>query len=476
MHSWKIYATDIFDQTTDRTEENCNVLQVIFDPQNYGAGQSIGDIDLRLGKLNISENVQKLKIRQLFYDDKLHLLPTDLTGPSRKLYVVITDKNNDFLACAKIRHLEIKVAKTLINSKGIKGELTLMQRSLFEPTFLNFTFRTTDGSLKSNFEFAKNIASFKIHELPPSPVYESEITYCETAGEIFNPRGIDKKNIPPPGYGTQDQYAIGDLSGKLTGRNKNDKHDFVIEDGTNELNGIYWDIFAPLFGRFSIIYRGFSINQLSNFDFFKYFTTLITFSRYIRENQDNITESPIGCSFFALYESNQKYQVQMQTAQVLFRYPIVGKIIFRQPYEQPWHDTTVIVEYLIHADGSNANNTENHKWSINTHQPDKDFYSWQNRCVSTGDVINTNKVSYDSKAPEKTCSSDSSYLCRLGDLSRLGFLSIAGSIKNANNFTRRIFTDSNLPLSGFSNILGKSITIFDENGPVARGNRLACSM
>lgn len=264
MHSWKIYATDIFDQTTDRTEENCNVLQVIYDPQNYGAGQSIGDIDLRLGKLNISENVLKHKIRQVFHDDKLHLLPTDLTGPSRKLYVVITDKNNDFLACAKIRHLETKVAKTLINSKGIKGELTLMQRSIFEPTFLNFTFRTTDGSLKSDFEFAKNIASYKIHELPPSPIYESESQYCETAGGIFNPREIDQKTIPPPGYGTQDQYAIGDLSGKLTGRSKNEKHDFIIEDGTNELNGIYWDIFAPLFGRHSIIYRGFSINQLSS--------------------------------------------------------------------------------------------------------------------------------------------------------------------------------------------------------------------
>jgi hypothetical protein len=166
----------------------------------------------------------------------------------------------------------------------------------------------------------------------------------------------------------------------------------------------------------------------------------------------------------------------MLTAQVLFRYPIVGKILFRQPKDHPWLDTTVIIEYLIHADGSNVNDTDNHQWSIHMHQPDKDYYSWQNRCISTGDVINSYKVSFDTKAPEKTCSFSSDELCRLGDLSRLGVLSIAGSFKNSVKFSRKIFTDSNLPLSGFSSILGKSITIFDEHGPKARGNRLGCSV
>lgn len=234
---------------------------MIYDPQNYGAGNAIGDIDLRLGKLNVSENVQKFKVRQVFKDDKLHLLPADLTGPSRKLYVVIVDNKNDFLACAKIRQLEVKVAKAIVNSKGIKGEVTLTQGSIFEPTFLNFTFKSADGTLRNNFEFAKNIANYKIHELPPSPLYSGTSTneYCETAMETFNPRNLHE--TPPPGLGTQEQYAIGDLSGKLTGRNKNEKHDYVIEDGTNELNGIYWDLFLPLSGRHSVVNRGFSLNQ-----------------------------------------------------------------------------------------------------------------------------------------------------------------------------------------------------------------------
>jgi hypothetical protein len=236
-------------------------LQVVYDPQNFGAGNSIGDIDKRVGKLNISEDNHKLNIRQLFRDDQLHLLPADLNGPSRKLYVVIMDHQNEFLACAKIRHLETRVLKTVISSNGIKGELTLLQRSKFEPTWLNFTFQSTDGSLKNNFEYAKNIASYNIHDLPPSPLYANTDDYCKTSGGVYNPKNLENHNLPPAGFSTQEQYFVGDLTGKLLGRNKKEKHSFVIPDGTNELNGIYWDVFLPLTGKHSIVNRGFSMNQ-----------------------------------------------------------------------------------------------------------------------------------------------------------------------------------------------------------------------
>jgi hypothetical protein len=219
---------------------------------------------LRVGKLNISEDIQKFKIHQLFYDDKLQLLPADLSGPSRKLYVVIIDSRNEFLACAKIRPTEMKVAKTLISSEGVKGELTLMQRTKFEPTFLNFTFHSADNSLRNNIEFVKNLASFKIHDLPPSPLYAENLhEFCGTAGKMFDPRNTNGNDTPTPpfGYGTQDQYAIGDLSGKLTGRNENEEHSYIIQGETNELNGIYWDVFLPLSGKYSIVNRGFSINR-----------------------------------------------------------------------------------------------------------------------------------------------------------------------------------------------------------------------
>lgn len=197
--------------------------------------------------------------------------------------------------------------------------------------------------------------------------------------------------------------------------------------------------------------------------------------RQNQTNPDQVTESVIGCGPLSQYEENQQHQLQIHTAQILFRYPIVGKILFRQPKDQPWHDTTILVEYLIHADGAAINNSESHRWSIHVHPPGKDFYSWQNRCISTGDIYNPYKVSFDMKAPAKTCSIEKPELCRLGDLSRHETLSIAGRKADALTFSRKIFTDSNLPLSGFSSIIGKSLTIFGEFGPLARGERLACA-
>ena len=54
-------------------------------------------------------------------------------------------------------------------------------------------------------------------------------------------------------------------------------------------------------------------------------------------------------------------QMPMFTAQVTFRYPIVGQIIFRQPNNEPEMDTTIIVENLVHADGSALNNSAEHR-------------------------------------------------------------------------------------------------------------------
>lgn len=197
--------------------------------------------------------------------------------------------------------------------------------------------------------------------------------------------------------------------------------------------------------------------------------------RHNLTNSENVTESTIGCGVLSLYEENQQYQVPITTAQVIFRYPIVGKILFRQPKDQPWHDTTVLIEYLIHADGASINNSDSHRWSIHFHPPGKDFYSWQNRCLSAGEIYNPYKVTFDMKAPAKTCTPENRELCRLGDLSRLETISIAGRKSEALKHSRRIFTDANLPLSGFSSIVGKSVVIFDDHGPVARGERLACS-
>lgn len=112
-HSWKIFVTDIFETNAEKSQINCNVLQLVYDPDNAGAGKSLGDIDVRVGNIEIAKHVQQHEIKQIFVDNKLILLPSDLSGPHRQLFVVVYDHSNTnrFLACAKIRNVRPRIAK-----------------------------------------------------------------------------------------------------------------------------------------------------------------------------------------------------------------------------------------------------------------------------------------------------------------------------------------------------------------------------
>lgn len=353
----------------------------------------------------------------------------------------------------------IYIIRSFINHEGINGEITMTQRSKFDPTFLNFSINTAgEHAQHVARKFAEDVAAFRIHQLPPVPLKMGKPDYCESTGSLYNPREIEKETIPPAGYGTQDQYPVGEISGKLQSRNKKYYHHSFLPGASSELNGLYWDVFLPLQGLDSIAYRSMVIYH------------------YNRTNLENITEQIWHCGTINQYQKNG-YQKQMFTAQVLFRYPIVGRVLFRQPAEEPWQDTTVIFEYMIHADGSTQNNTFAHRWAIHSSAPGKDFYDWQNRCLSAGNVFNPYKVDWGNRSVDDFCSPRLPAMCRIGALdTRIGTLSIAGSKRNAQEISRLIFTDTNLPLSGRHNILGKSLVIYDDFGPKARGERLACAM
>lgn len=262
-----------------------------------------------------------------------------------------------------------------MNEKGIKGEVTMHQRSLFEPTWLNFTVHSAVNELKENTEFLRDFGGYQIRELPPDPTKSNQDIHCISCGSVYNPNNINEDNLPPPGFGTQDQYPIGSLSGKLQMRNKNYPHNYILPlTPGKELNGIYWDVFLPMSGPQSIVHRSLSVEKIDP-----------------HENT-NITRTIWTCGTVSLYQENRRYQTQMITAEVLFRYPIVGRILFRQPRDEPMLDTTVLIEYLIHADGSTLNSSDSHRWAIHLDPPGKDFYNWSERCLSTNHVYNPYKV------------------------------------------------------------------------------------
>ncbi|KAL6264113.1 hypothetical protein P5V15_004191 [Pogonomyrmex californicus] len=451
-HHWKIYVTDILE--TGKDKNNCNILQNVFDPNNSGDEKSIGDIDVRLGKVKVAIDTKE-KYKTFYRDPELSLLPTDLLGPHRHLYLVIFHPvhEDSFLACAKINHRKSIHTKIIINSNGIKGQITAIQETPFNPTWINISL-TTISDLETRLRYATKVASYRIHELPPESAKSVGISInpCLTTKKLFNPLNIDEKTTPPAGFGTQDQYAIGDLSGKLQDRKEGSYHNNILP-GSARLNGIYWDTYLPLSGIHSIVHRSLVL--------YKYNET------------DNTGMIPWVCGTFALYTPHTDWQMPMYTAEVVFRYPIVGRILFRQPRDNPDMDTTIIIEHLVHADGNLVNNTADHRWMIHDNPPGKDFYNWTGRCLSAGLPYNPYKLDW---KPESSCFIAEPSLCRLGDLTRHGMLEIAGRKVNASELTRKLFTDTILSLSGPYALFGKSLVIYDDHGPVARGDRLACSI
>nr|BBG74654.1 superoxide dismutase 6 [Tribolium castaneum] len=447
-HLWKIYATDILD--SDKERPDCNFLQLVFDPDNTG-DQALGDLDSRLGKIKISTDYKRKKFKTLFTDQRLILLPSDLQGPQRSLYLVIFERKHpdSFLACAKIRYERPINAKVIIQSGGIKGEVRMTQFSKFEPTFVNFDLTTARGDLETRLVYSSSVAGYKIHELPvkPSKTLGQNENSCLTTKFVYNPVKIDPNVAPPSGLGTQNQYLVGDLSGKLQGRN----NQTVLVPTGHELSGLYWDTLLPLQGKFSIIHR-----------------TLVIYKN-TQYPKGEILSEPWICGGIALYEPNFRYQKPIFTAEVIFRYPTVGRVLMRQVRDEPWSDTSILVEYLVHADGAALNNSKDHRWAIHEEPPGKDFYSWKERCLSSGQIYNPYKID-----ALDACTGG---LCRVGDLTaRLGTIEISGKIADSDRVSRTMWTDPFVPLTGQFSVLGKSLVVYDDFGPKARGERLACSI
>lgn len=114
-----------------------------------------------------------------------------------------------------------------MNETKINLELTLWQKSKFEATHVY-----------SKAETIQNDITLRLHEMPLIPkTYKTPLNEnnCLGIGNIFNPTG---KSFPAADERlTQDQYAIGDLSGKYN------------------YDSSSWDIFLPLFGSNSVIHR-----------------------------------------------------------------------------------------------------------------------------------------------------------------------------------------------------------------------------
>lgn len=91
-------------------------------------------------------------------------------------------------------------------------------------------------------------------------------------------------------------------------------------------------------------------------------------------------------------DPSSQTKIAFLTADVIYRYPLVGRIVFRQLIDVGATETIIIIESLVHADGTTLQNSNEHRWSINTQAPGKDFYDWRDRCKSAGPIYDPHKV------------------------------------------------------------------------------------
>ncbi|KAK2722112.1 uncharacterized protein LOC136034475 [Artemia franciscana] len=429
VHKWKIYSTDIFDSESDKDKNNCDFLQIVYDPLSSDSQEcskekpencTVGDLSSKLGHVTVSSS--NTRSGKILHNDP-HLILPDLSGP-RQLYVVLfeDETSNNFLTCARLTELKPRKSQALFSSKGIKGTVIFEQRSPFDPTRLELSLTGLN----------KTAGGFHVHEFPFSPPLKSDDLVCRNTAGHYNPFGWNPQDSPPPGKGSSDMYELGDLSGK-----------FGNLQGLDEKIESYYDPSLPLYGPYTISGRSIVVHYASDG------------GRWTCANIE-----PIGVNFI--------------TAAATFLYPLSGRIIFRQRSDDELSETSIFVESLLYSDGA-MNDTFNHQFHVHNDIPNEDYHDWQERCKSAGPVYNPYSVPVLEKIYYSQCSSNNPLPCMVGDLNlRHSTLVIAGSVKSIPS-TRRFFTDLNLPLSGSRSIIGRSLVLQDDQSPAQRGNRLACA-
>ncbi len=401
--------------------ERCGATRTeVYDPTNIGnicdpndpSACAIGDLNGKFGAAMV--HTVPNKSPQFFVDTNLPLSGSD--GIIGKTLVFRTGIERH--VCAQIRELQPKTVEVVFSAHNVSGSMTFSQTSPFDPT-----------NIAVNVNNLRSIASgYHVHKFPvPLKYYTADnLASNDNVEGHFNPYGkvTTAPDYPAPGVGTNDQYEIGDVSGK-----------FGTLAGLDELNTTYVDWNMPLFGKNSIVGRSIIIHKAEAAERWIYGT--------------------IG------YPSKE-----VKTLQSIFTSPVAGKIVLRQPINDPLGDTTVWVE-VAYSDGSST--TENHNWHIHQLRVADDYLSEGSRCASTAGHDNTFDALLGDTYTE--CTPDNPGRCELGDLTgKLGTINVPEQIGDVSG--KMFWTDTRLPLSGAYSVESKSFVI---HVPERGAARMACA-
>ncbi len=326
--------------------------------------------------------------------------------------LVFSDGDGAPVACTQITELVPKSVKALFSVNHVSGTVRFHQNSPYDVTKIQVDLKNLRGMA----------GGYHVHVLPPPPrTYASdEPASSQNVAGHFNPYNIGA--APQPGFGTNDQYEVGDLSGK-----------FGLLTDYDNFNETFYDWNLPLYGRNSIIGRSLVIHKTAG---------------------DRWVYASIG------------YPTQQKTVKAVFTSPAVGKVVFRQDVDNPNADTSIYIE-MAYADGTGT--TYGHNWHVHKAAVGNDYTTQDKRCASCEGHFNPFGVQLEEGYDQ--CSPDYPLRCELGDLAkRLGQLTITSMMNVGSG--KLFFTATRLPLSGAYSVTGRSIVIHGVDGG---SDRLACA-
>ena len=292
------------------------------------------------------------------------------------------------------------------------GTIHFYQRSPYDTTVVQMTM----NNLRSM------AGGYHIHKWPVPMKLTPLDNVCDgqsIGGHFDFPR--EKPISPSSQRGTNDQYEIGDLSGK-----------YGMLTGQDSFRGEFRDNNLPLFGKYSVIGRSFTIHRL-----------------YKDERWVCATIKPIS---------------RVTKAVARFTGPVIGRIVFTQTRDNYYTDTHVFLE-LGYANGIQRP-TQDHNWHVHENPVCALFNNRPCSCSAAGEHFNPFRANNVTSCDIRR----NPFGCEVGDIS--GKHETLNIRTKDSLWYRNYYTDTNLPLEGPLGIIGKSIVIHDENkGKV----RLACA-
>ena len=297
-HNWHVH-----ENPTDVNGTDCSVAGPHYNPYNVDVSTvyadrcnsvshrecEVGDLSNKGAPFQVRDRV----VKQFYTDTALPLAGDTIFIDNRSIVIHAENRTGPRIACANITRFNPLEAVVNFNESGILGSISFSQTSPYDMTSVTVSLQGLQGMA----------GGYHVHVYPVSPEGVSSVR-CAAAGGHWNPTGItyDPNNTRQL---TSDEYEIGDLSGKF---------------GTLvDLNGIsetYLDPNIPLFGPYSIVGRSVVIHRS------------VDGPRWTCANIELVR--PV-----------------VQVVTVVNTTSYRGQITFTQPADDPYAETTIVVELEV---------------------------------------------------------------------------------------------------------------------------------